>query len=104
MIVVDPRVTKTAMIADVHLAVRPRGDVTLLNGILRVLLDEGLRRPRRPRRPHVDGLDELLAHLRGLDRRARAADECGIAARADPRASPAPSGGPSAARWPGRWA
>ena len=53
MIVVDPRVTKTAMVADLHLAVRPRGDIALLNGILRVLLDEGLvdlddvRRPRR---------------------------------------------------------
>ena len=42
VIVVDPRVTKTAMVADVHLAVRPRGDIALLNGIMRVLLDEGL--------------------------------------------------------------
>ena len=61
VIAVDPRVTKTAQIADVHLAVRPRTDVTLLNAILRVLLDEGLldldarptarRRARRPPRP-----------------------------------------------------
>ena len=35
VIVVDPRVTKTAMVADIHLAVRPRGDIALLNGILR---------------------------------------------------------------------
>ena len=61
VIVVDPRVTKTAMVADVHLAVRPRGDIALLNGILPVLLDEGLvdldavrgarRRARRARSP-----------------------------------------------------
>jgi anaerobic selenocysteine-containing dehydrogenase len=62
VVVVDPRVTKTAMIADVHLAVRPRGDIALLNGILRVLLDDGRIDPAA-HAGHVDGLDDLLAHL-----------------------------------------
>ncbi len=33
LIVVDPRVTKTAMMADLHLPIRPRSDLALLNGI-----------------------------------------------------------------------
>ena len=62
VIAVDPRVTKTAMIADVHLAVRPRGDIALLNGILRCLLDDGRIDPAA-HAGQVDGLDELVAHL-----------------------------------------
>ena len=33
LIVVDPRVTKTAMMADIHLPVKPRSDIALINGI-----------------------------------------------------------------------
>jgi assimilatory nitrate reductase catalytic subunit len=66
VVAVDPRVTKTAQIADSHLAVRPRTDVTLLNAVLRVLLDEDLLDIERAR-PHVEGLDDLLVHLRALD-------------------------------------
>ena len=42
LIVVDPRVTKTAMMADIHLAVKPRSDIALLNGIAHILIREGL--------------------------------------------------------------
>jgi anaerobic selenocysteine-containing dehydrogenase len=42
VIVVDPRVTKTVMMADLHLPVRPRTDIILLNGIIKILIDEGL--------------------------------------------------------------
>ncbi len=76
VIVVDPRVTKTAQLADVHVPVAPRTDVTLLNAILRVLLDEDLL-DLVAARPLVTGLDELLAHLRALDLHA-ASMECGI--------------------------
>jgi anaerobic selenocysteine-containing dehydrogenase len=62
LVVVDPRVTKSAMLADVHVPVKPRGDVALLNGILRVLLDDGAINLDAVR-DHVDGLDHLLAHL-----------------------------------------
>ena len=62
LVVVDPRVTKTAMVADLHVAVRPRGDIALLNGILRVLLDDGRIDPAAFT-DRVDGLPELLAHL-----------------------------------------
>lgn len=76
VIAVDPRVTKTAQLADVHLPVAPRTDVTLLNAILRVLLDEGLV-DLEAARPLVTGLDELLTHLAALDLPAAAA-ECGV--------------------------
>ncbi|HEY1804464.1 MAG TPA: molybdopterin-dependent oxidoreductase [Terracidiphilus sp.] len=42
VIVVDPRVTKTAMIADIHLPVKPRSDIALINGIAHVLIQEKL--------------------------------------------------------------
>ncbi len=42
LIVVDPRVTKTAMMADIHLPVKPRSDIALINGIAHVLIREGL--------------------------------------------------------------
>lgn len=42
LIVVDPRVTKTAMMADIHLPIKPRSDIALLNGIAHVLIREGL--------------------------------------------------------------
>jgi assimilatory nitrate reductase catalytic subunit len=42
LIVVDPRVTKTAMMSDIHLAVKPRSDIALLNGIAHILIRERL--------------------------------------------------------------
>jgi len=42
LIVVDPRVTKTAMMADTHLAIKPRSDIALLNGIAHILIHEDL--------------------------------------------------------------
>ena len=40
VIVVDPRTTKTAMLADIHLALRPRTDIQLLNGLIRYCVDK----------------------------------------------------------------
>lgn len=74
--VVDPRVTKTTQLADVHVPVAPRTDVSLLNALLRVLVDEGLV-DLDAARPLVTGLDELLEHLAALDLEVLA-DECGI--------------------------
>jgi assimilatory nitrate reductase catalytic subunit len=64
------------MVADVHLPVRPRGDIALLNGILRVVLDEGLVDLDRVG-DHVEGLPELRAHLAAWTPE-RAAEESGI--------------------------
>ncbi|MBD2256739.1 nitrate reductase [Pseudanabaena sp. FACHB-2040] len=38
LVVVDPRRTETASFADLHLAIRPGSDITLLNGIAHLLL------------------------------------------------------------------
>ena len=76
IIAVDPRVTKTAMIADLHMAVRPRGDIALLNGILCHLLKEGLI-DLSAARQRVNGLDELLLHLADWSIE-RAAEESGV--------------------------
>lgn len=42
LIVADPRVTKTAMMADIHLPLKPRSDIALLNGIAYILIRDGL--------------------------------------------------------------
>ena len=41
LIVVDPRVTKTAMMADLHLPIRPRADLALINGLIHIIIDRG---------------------------------------------------------------
>ncbi|MGI9033015.1 MAG: molybdopterin oxidoreductase family protein [Acidimicrobiales bacterium] len=76
VIVVDPRVTKTATVADLHLAIRPRSDITLLNGMLKLLIDEGLV-DRDYVAAHTEGFDELAAHVAGYDLE-RVAAECGV--------------------------
>ncbi len=77
VIVVDPRVTKTAMVADLHLAIRPRSDVVLLNAMMKVIFDAGLVDAAYVD-AHTDGFPELAAHLAAVDV-AAAAVECGIA-------------------------
>jgi assimilatory nitrate reductase catalytic subunit len=42
LIVIDPRVTKTAMLADLHLPVKPRSDIALINGIIHILIESDL--------------------------------------------------------------
>jgi anaerobic selenocysteine-containing dehydrogenase len=78
IIAVDPRVTKTAMIADVHLAVRPRTDITLLNGIIRLLFAEGLVDQEYIDR-HTVGAEDLRRTVEPFTVE-RVAEECGIAA------------------------
>ncbi|HLO01656.1 MAG TPA: nitrate reductase [Symbiobacteriaceae bacterium] len=42
LIVVDPRITQPARMADIHLAIKPGTDVTLLNAMAQVLIQDGL--------------------------------------------------------------
>ncbi|MHB8501825.1 MAG: molybdopterin oxidoreductase family protein [Candidatus Acidiferrales bacterium] len=42
LIVADPRVTKTAMMADIYLPLKPRSDIALINGLIYLLLENGL--------------------------------------------------------------
>ena len=59
LIVVDPRVTKTAMMADIHLPVKPRSDIALINGIAHILLRDGLVN-RNYIDQHTEGLDDFI--------------------------------------------
>jgi len=63
LIVADPRVTKTAMMADVFLPLKPRSDLALINAILRVVIDEDLYNKEYVEQ-HTTGFDELCASLR----------------------------------------
>ena len=58
VVVVDPRRSETAAMADQHLFVRPGGDAALLFGVLNTLFGEGLSRDSHL---PVDGLDDVRA-------------------------------------------
>lgn len=62
LIVADPRVTKTAMMADIFLPVKPRSDLALINAILRIVIDEKLYNKEYVEQ-HTTGFDELRASL-----------------------------------------
>lgn len=61
VVVIDPRKTETAKLADWHLSIEPGGDAALLLAVTRTLFEEGLVDLR-----HLEGqarnLDELRAH------------------------------------------
>jgi anaerobic selenocysteine-containing dehydrogenase len=58
LVVVDPRRTETAAVADEHHFLRPGTDALFLAAVLHVLFREGLARPG-PLLPLLDGWDEL---------------------------------------------
>ncbi len=62
LIVVDPRVTKTAMMADIHLPIKPRSDIALINGIAHILIREGLI-DRDYISKHTSGYEEFAAFI-----------------------------------------
>ena len=58
LVVIDPRRTETAALADAHHFIRPGGDVFLLLGMVHTLFAEGRVKLGRLQ-PHVAGLDAL---------------------------------------------
>ena len=63
LIVVDPRVTKTAMLADLHLAIRPRADLALINALIHIVIEHGLI-DRAYIDRHTSGFDALRDSVR----------------------------------------
>jgi len=63
LIVVDPRVTKTAMLADLHLPLRPRSDLALINGIIHILIESDLV-DHEYIDAHTDGFEALYESVR----------------------------------------
>ncbi|MEP7112706.1 MAG: molybdopterin-dependent oxidoreductase [Ilumatobacteraceae bacterium] len=76
LIVVDPRRTESADLADIHLRPRPGRDADLLAALLGVLVDENLLADRWLA-DNANGLDEVVAHLRTIDI-AAACDRAGV--------------------------
>src|SRR5581483_2153081 len=62
LIVADPRVSKTAMMADLHLPLKPRSDLALLNGIAHLLIRYNLVNRDYIER-HTSGFAELECFL-----------------------------------------
>jgi len=62
IVVVDPRLTETAMAATVHYAVAPKGDLVLLYSVAQVLIANGWI-DRRYVDAHTSGFDAYAAHV-----------------------------------------
>ncbi|MCF6469972.1 molybdopterin oxidoreductase family protein [Nonomuraea sp. MG754425] len=75
LVVVDPRRTRTAAVADEHLFIRPGTDALLLLGIVHTLLAERLTRIDL----EVEGLEELRRHVAGFSPDA-VSPACGVPA------------------------
>lgn len=65
VVVVDPRRTETARLADEHVLVRPGTDVFLLAAMVQVLFAEGLVRPGRAAE-YVDGIEGIRSAVQGF--------------------------------------
>jgi assimilatory nitrate reductase catalytic subunit len=76
VIVVDPRVTMFAQMADIHLPIRPGTDVVLLNALAHVILKEGLH-DQAYIDAHTSGFAEFKALVEQYDP-VSAARICGI--------------------------
>ena len=72
LIVIDPRRSETAEIADMHLAVRPGGDAFLLAAMIATVVQEGLFATAWVQQ-HADGLDDVQPLFASLDVAAYAA-------------------------------
>jgi anaerobic selenocysteine-containing dehydrogenase len=80
LIVVDPRRTETAELADTHLFIRPGTDPAFLIALLRALGEAGLVNPGRLA-PMLDGFEQALGALQPFDIATLAA-HCGISEQA----------------------
>jgi assimilatory nitrate reductase catalytic subunit len=77
-IVIDPRRTDTAEMADLHLAIAPQSDVRLWNGLLAYLINTGAV-DRDYVADHVSGFDAVEAALHEADQSLPAvAADCGV--------------------------
>ncbi len=76
VIVVDPRVTMFAQMADIHLPITPGTDLALLNGLAHVILKENLQ-DRAYIEAHTAGFEEFSALVAQYDP-TTAAGICGI--------------------------
>jgi anaerobic selenocysteine-containing dehydrogenase len=76
LIVVDPRRSESAELADIHLRPAPGGDAHLLAALLAILVRDDLIATRWLEE-HARGLDDLLAHITEVDI-AESCDKAGV--------------------------
>jgi len=76
LIVVDPRRTETAEIADIHLQVKPGTDAWLLAAMIGILVQEGAL-ANEWLDAHADGLTHILPHFKQLPV-AEYSQKCGV--------------------------
>ena len=76
IVVADPRRTESAVIADLHLPLKPGTDIALFNGMLNILINEGLI-DEAYIEAHTSGFEALREIVRNYPP-AIAADICGI--------------------------
>jgi anaerobic selenocysteine-containing dehydrogenase len=80
LVVIDPRRTETADLADVHLQLKPGSDAFLLAALIAVIVQEGSI-ARDWIAAHADGLEEVVAHFDRLPIAAYCA-KCGVSEEA----------------------
>jgi anaerobic selenocysteine-containing dehydrogenase len=66
LVVIDPRRSETAKIADIHLALRPGTDALLLKSMIAIILKEGMHNQEYIDK-HVKGFKEILTWFAGFD-------------------------------------
>lgn len=66
LVVIDPRRSETAKIANIHLALRPGTDALLLKSMIAIILREGMHNQEYIRE-HADGFNEILPSFAGFD-------------------------------------
>lgn len=64
VVVIDPRRTATSDIADLHLSIKPDGDVALFNGLLAHLIETGAI-DQSYIAAHTQGFADVFAHIMG---------------------------------------
>ena len=66
LVVVDPRLSETAKIADIHLAIRPGTDALLVKSMIAIILREGMHNQKYINE-NVDGFKEMLPWFADFD-------------------------------------
>ena len=66
LVVVDPRLSETARIADIHLAIRPGTDALLIKSMIAIILREGMHNQEYIDK-HADGFNKILPWFTDLD-------------------------------------
>jgi len=76
LVVVDPRLTRTAKLAHLHLPIRPGSDALFFKALIALILDQGWQ-DKAYLADHVAGFEKIEKHFQGFDVKG-ALDVCGL--------------------------